>query len=78
LDNETRARVDALRSLLDRKWRDATRSDVLRLLILDGLEHFEKKHPAELGVTPKRGRRGAKAPAMPARRSRKKNPPPAA
>jgi len=78
LDNETLARIDAIRALLETEWRQATRSDVLRLLLLHGLEHFEKKHAAELGVTPKRGRRGAKAPAAPAKRSRKKSPPPAA
>jgi hypothetical protein len=48
LDNETLLRIDAIRALLDTEWRDATRSDVLRLLILKGLEHFEKKHRAEL------------------------------
>src|SRR5262245_16526666 len=48
LDNETLHRIDAIRALLDTEWRDATRSDVLRLLILKGLEHFEKKHRTEL------------------------------
>lgn len=48
LDNETLLRIDAIRALLDTEWRDATRSDVLRLLILKGLEHFEKKHRNEL------------------------------
>lgn len=48
LDNETLLRIDAIRALLDTEWRDATRSDVLRLLILKGLEHFEKKHRTEL------------------------------
>jgi hypothetical protein len=48
LDNETLARIDAIRALLDTEWRDATRSDVLRLLILKGLDHFEKKHRTEL------------------------------
>jgi hypothetical protein len=48
LDNETLLRIDAIRTLLDTEWRDATRSDVLRLLILKGLDHFEKKHRAEL------------------------------
>jgi len=78
LDNETLARIDAIRALLDTEWREATRSDVLRLLLLSDLEHFEKKHAAELGVTPRRGRRGAKAPAMPVKRSRTNSPPPAA
>jgi len=82
LDNETLARIDAIRALLDTEWRDATRSDVLRLLILKGLEHFEKKHRGDLdkrrtpassdGAAPKRGRRKAQAGAAPAKRSRKK------
>jgi hypothetical protein len=90
LDHETLTRIDAITALLDTEWRDATRSDVLRLLILKGLTYFEKKHRAELdrqpasapndggGVTPRRGRRGAKATGVPARRSRKRTPRPVA
>src|SRR5690349_21847327 len=88
LDNETLTRIDAIRGLLDTEWRDATRSDVLRLLILKGLEHFEKKHRSELdkrraaapppeasSSAPKRARK-AKAGAAPKRGARKKSPPP--
>src|SRR5262245_56895217 len=90
LDNETLTRIDAIRALLDTEWRDATRSDVLRLLILKGLEHFEKKHRADLdtrrasapgdggGAAPRRSRRSKQAGAAPAKRSRKKSPPPTA
>jgi hypothetical protein len=63
LDDETLTRIDAIRPLLGSEWLDATRSDVLRLLLLDGLAHVEKKRRAELAVTPRRRRRGAKAPA---------------
>ena len=48
LDPETLTRVDSIRALLDTEWRNATRSDVLRMLILNGLEPFEKEHKAEL------------------------------
>src|SRR5262245_60298493 len=82
LDNETLTRIDAIRALLDTEWRDATRSDVLRLLILKGLEHFEQKHRGELdkkrssspgdGGAPKRGRKKAQGGAAPAKRARKK------
>ena len=89
LDNETLTRIDAIRALLDTEWRDATRSDVLRLLILKGLEHFEKKHRTELdkrrasapgdgGATPRRGRRAKAGAGSPAKRSRKKSPAPTA
>ena len=74
LDNETLTRVDAARPLLDSQWHDATRSDVLRLLLLDGLQYYEKKYQTELSARPKQSRRGAAAPAPPARRSRKKSP----
>jgi hypothetical protein len=89
LDNETLTRIDAIRALLDTEWRDATRSDVLRLLILKGLEHFEKKHRTEIdkrrasapgdggGVTAKRGRRAKQGASTPAKRSRKKSAAPA-
>jgi hypothetical protein len=77
LDDETRTRIDAIRPLLGSEWRDATRSDVLRLLLLDGLAHVEKKHRAKLGETPRRGRRSVEAPVTPTRRRRKKHAPPA-
>jgi len=54
LDNETLARIDAIQALLDTEWGATTRSEVLRWLILHGLEHFERKYAAELGVNPRR------------------------
>jgi hypothetical protein len=90
LDEETRTRISAIQSLLDVEWREATRSDVLRLLILKGLAPFEKKHRAELeklrasapgdgdGVIRRRRRGGAKAPGTPAKRPRKRASPPVA
>ena len=45
LDNETLSRVDALAEVLSTPWHEATRSDVLRAVILAGLEGLEKEHP---------------------------------
>jgi len=42
LDDETIARVDALIPLLSTPWRRARRSDVLRALILAGLDYHAK------------------------------------
>lgn len=75
LDPDTVMRVDALQPFLATQWREATRSDVLRLLLLDGLRHYEKKHREELGAAPKEAGRGANEPAPPARRSRRKSRP---
>jgi hypothetical protein len=49
LDNATLARVDALKDVLSTAWHEATRSDILRALILTGLEHMEQEHKAALG-----------------------------
>jgi len=43
LDARTVARVDALAPQLSTEWRRATRSDVLRALILSALEHYEQQ-----------------------------------
>ena len=48
LDAEHVAQVDALIPLLFRRWRDATRSDVLRALLLAALETV-KADPGALG-----------------------------
>jgi hypothetical protein len=42
LDAETMARVDALTPAFSTQWRPATRSDVLRGLILAALDRFEQ------------------------------------
>jgi hypothetical protein len=42
LDTGTMARVDALGPKFSTEWRTATRSDILRGLILDALERYEK------------------------------------
>jgi hypothetical protein len=44
LDNETLARLDALKEALSTPWHEATRSDLLRAVILAGLEGLEKAH----------------------------------
>lgn len=56
LDAETMARVDALAPLFSSEWRPATRSDILRGLILDALERFEH------GAKPSTGRRARRTP----------------
>ncbi len=63
LDAETLARVDALGPLFSTKWRPATRSDILRALILSALEQIEAERAgaAEQPSRPrKRPRRGSK------------------
>ena len=69
LDNATLVRVDALREVLSTEWREATRSDILRALILKGLERLEHEHKAALGK-PKKPAADGGAPA--AKRGRKK------
>jgi len=44
VDNETLARIEALRKDMTTAWRDATTSDVLRALIYTGLDIIEKEH----------------------------------
>jgi hypothetical protein len=56
LDAETMARVDALAPAFSTEWHPATRSDILRGLILDALERFER------GATPSPGRRARRPP----------------
>jgi hypothetical protein len=43
LDDPTMARVDALGPMFSTKWRPATRSDILRGLILRSLDLFESE-----------------------------------
>jgi len=45
LDEETIARIDALRPHFSSRGRDATRSDVLREVIIIGLDGVEKTRP---------------------------------
>jgi hypothetical protein len=54
LDNPTLERVDALKDVLSTAWHEATRSDILRALILTGLEHLEQEHRSAL-AKPKKG-----------------------
>ena len=54
LDNLTLERVDALKDVLSTPWHEATRSDILRALILSGLEQFEQQHRSAL-AKPKKG-----------------------
>ncbi|MEO7327979.1 MAG: ribbon-helix-helix domain-containing protein, partial [Minicystis sp.] len=70
LDAETMARVDALAPLFSTHWRRATRSDILRGLILSALDRYERgpSPPAEPGpagdpkaASPKKKRAGGRA-----------------
>lgn len=54
LDNVTLERVDSLKEVLSTPWHEATRSDILRALILTGLEQLEQEHRGAL-VKPKKG-----------------------
>jgi hypothetical protein len=57
LDDPTMARVDALGPIFSTKWRPATRSDILRGLILHSLDVFERGDPTERKSPKKGGRR---------------------
>ena len=54
LDNLTLERVDSLKEVLSTPWHEATRSDILRALILTGLEQLEQEHRGAL-TKPKKG-----------------------
>ena len=58
LDAETMARVDALTPIFSTKWRIATRSDILRGLILSALDRFEDESPAATAPAHPRAKRG--------------------
>lgn len=73
LDNPTLERVDALKDVLSTAWHEATRSDILRALILTGLEHLEHEHRSAL-AKPKKSPAGE--PAGGARPKAKKKTPP--
>jgi hypothetical protein len=60
LDPEILARVDALAPAFSTEWHAATRSDIVRALILDALPRFEKAgsaQPAGTEAKPRRARR---------------------
>jgi len=42
------SRLDALKDFFSSSWHDASRSEVLRALIVDALERFEKAHRAAI------------------------------
>jgi len=58
LEPEIVARIDALKDFFSAEWRDATRSDVIRALIIDSLDRFERAH--EASRTGPKGRKGSK------------------
>ena len=74
LDNPTLERVDALKDVLSTAWHEATRSDILRALILTGLEHLEQEHRGAL-AKPKKGAGGEPAGSSAKPKAKKKTPP---
>jgi hypothetical protein len=48
LDNATLGRIDALKEVLTTPWHEATRSDILRAVILTGLDDLEQEHRSAL------------------------------
>lgn len=48
LDSDTLSRVDALKDVLSTAWHEATRSDVLRAVIITGLQSMEAEHRVAL------------------------------
>jgi hypothetical protein len=60
LDADTIARVDALAPQFSTQWRPATRSDVLRALILSALEGYEEPGPGGAEPPTEAGGRRAK------------------
>ena len=54
LDPPTLERLDLLREVLSTDWHEATQSDVLRAVILNGLKLLEKEHAARVAEAKKR------------------------
>ncbi|APR84706.1 Hypothetical protein A7982_10055 [Minicystis rosea] len=54
--------MDILREVLSTEWHEATQSDVLRAVILNGLKLLEKEHGAKV-LDVKKRRESAPAPA---------------
>jgi hypothetical protein len=69
LDGSTLTRIDALKDILTTPWHEATRSDILRAVILTGLEGIEEEHR---GTLAKQRRAAAPAPKR-ASKSKKKS-----
>lgn len=67
LDTATLSRIDALKDVLTTPWHEATRSDILRAVIITGLESMEQEHKGALTK-----QRKAEPAAAPAKRARKK------
>ncbi len=71
LDAQTMARVDALAPLFSTRWRRATRSDILRGLILEALSRLEREAPRPPSPPEPPAGTGPSA-GTPARRKRRK------
>lgn len=73
LDNLTLERVDALKEVLSTPWHEATRSDILRALILTGLDQLEQQHRGAL-AKPKKGAAAEPASGAARPKAKKKTP----
>lgn len=74
LDNVTLERVDSLKDVLSTPWHEATRSDILRALILTGLEQLEQQHRGAL-TKPKKASSAEPAGGGAKPKTKKKSPP---
>jgi hypothetical protein len=74
LDTATLSRIDALKDILTTPWHEATRSDILRAVILTGLDSLEQEHRGSLAKQRKSAAQAAAEllPAAPRRSTKKK------
>jgi hypothetical protein len=76
LDPPTLERLDLLREVLSTDWHEATQSDVLRAVILNGLKLLEKEHAVRVAEVKKRRdvtpspEKASAAPAKPRKKSK--------
>jgi hypothetical protein len=80
LDSATLSRIDALKEVLTTPWHEATRSDILRAVILTGLESLEQEHRGKLTKNRKAAAQAASEPSTAGskRAAKKKARPPSA
>lgn len=73
LDTTTLTRIDSLKDILTTPWHEATRSDILRAVILTGLEDLEQEHKGALTKQRKAAAHASAEPAAaPAKRAARK------
>jgi hypothetical protein len=65
LDPPTLERLEILREVLSTDWHQATQSDVLRAVILNGLKMLEKEHAPRVAEVKKKHESDKREPAAP-------------